>query len=92
MLQQGARLLLVGTVVRTHSDQERAHLERVGVGRAVVGERELALAIIRYVFGSFGVHEDMAAVAAETLQLPDPHTGRRRPAAAAPPAPGPDDG
>jgi CPA2 family monovalent cation:H+ antiporter-2 len=72
----------IDTVVRTHSDHERAHLERAGVGRAVVGERELALAIIRYAFGSFGVDEDMAAVAAETLQLPDPHTGRRRPSPA----------
>ena len=67
----------IDTVVRTHSDEERRHLERAGVGRAVVGERELALAIIRYAFGSFGIHEDMAAVAAETLQLPDPHSGRR---------------
>ncbi|HEY0021359.1 MAG TPA: YbaL family putative K(+) efflux transporter [Longimicrobium sp.] len=67
----------IDTVVRTHSDQERAHLERRGVGRAVVGERELALAIIRYAFGAFGVNENMAAIAAETLQLPDPHTGRR---------------
>jgi CPA2 family monovalent cation:H+ antiporter-2 len=67
----------IDTVVRTHSDEERAHLESIGVGRAVVGERELALAIVRYVFGSYGVREDMAAVAAELLQLPDPHTGRR---------------
>lgn len=67
----------IDTVVRTHSDEERAHLERSGVGRAVVGERELALAIIRYAFGSYDVHEDMAAVAAETLQLRDPHSGRR---------------
>jgi CPA2 family monovalent cation:H+ antiporter-2 len=67
----------IDTVVRTHSDQERAHLERRGVGRAVMGERELALAIIRYAFGAFGVSENMAAVAAETLQLPNPHTGRR---------------
>lgn len=67
----------IDTVVRTHSDQERAHLERRGVGRAVMGERELALAIIRYAFGAFGVNENMAAIAAETLQLTDPHTGRR---------------
>lgn len=40
------------------------------------GERKMALAIVRYVFGSYGVREDMAAVAAELLQLPDPHTGR----------------
>ncbi|HVH13857.1 MAG TPA: cation:proton antiporter, partial [Longimicrobium sp.] len=74
----------IDTVVRTHSDEERAHLERTGVGRAVVGERELALAIIRYAFSTFGVRQDMAAVAAQTLQLPDPHTGRR----AAPPEAG----
>ncbi|HEU4562056.1 MAG TPA: YbaL family putative K(+) efflux transporter [Longimicrobium sp.] len=67
----------IDTVVRTHSDEERAHLESIGVGRAVVGERELALAIVRYVFGSYGLREDMAAVAAEMLQLPDPHSGRR---------------
>jgi CPA2 family monovalent cation:H+ antiporter-2 len=77
----------IDTVVRTHSDEERAHLEQGGVGRAVVGERELALAIIRYAFGSFGVREDMAAVAAETLQLPDPHTGRRRRPPEPPPPP-----
>jgi CPA2 family monovalent cation:H+ antiporter-2 len=80
----------IDTVVRTHSDEERAHLERTGVGRAVVGERELALAIIRYAFGTYGVQGDMAAVAAETLQLPDPHTGRRR--SAAQPIPGARDG
>jgi CPA2 family monovalent cation:H+ antiporter-2 len=67
----------IDTVVRTHSDEERAHLESIGVDRAVVGEREMALAIVRYVFGSYGVREDMAALAAELLQLPDPHTGRR---------------
>jgi CPA2 family monovalent cation:H+ antiporter-2 len=81
----------IDTVVRTHSDEERAHLERTGVGRAVVGERELALAIIRYAFGTYGVQGDMAAVAAETLQLPDPHTGRRR-RSAAQPIPGARDG
>ena len=67
----------IDTVVRTHSDEERGHLEAHGVGRAVVGERELALAIVRYAFSSFGLREDMARVAAETLQLADPHTGRR---------------
>ncbi len=69
----------IDTVVRTHSDAERAYLERQGVGRAVVGERELAMGIVRYAFSSFGVERDMAEVAAQTLQLGDPHTGRRRP-------------
>jgi CPA2 family monovalent cation:H+ antiporter-2 len=67
----------IDTVVRTHSDEERRHLEAHGAGRAVVGERELALAIVRYAFNSFGIRGDMARVAAETLQLADPHTGRR---------------
>jgi CPA2 family monovalent cation:H+ antiporter-2 len=67
----------IDTVVRTHSDEERAYLERIGVGRAVVGERELALAIIRYAFSSFGIRQDMSQVAAETLGLADPHGGNR---------------
>ena len=67
----------IDIVVRTHSDEERAHLERMGVGRAVVAERELALAVVRYAFGTFAIQEDMSEVAARTLQLDDPHTGRR---------------
>ena len=67
----------IDTVVRTHSDAERAELEDMGVGRAVVAERELALAVVRYAFAAFGVDQDMAPVAAHTLQLEDPHTGRR---------------
>ena len=68
----------IDTVVRTHSDAERANLEAMGVGRAVVAERELAFAVIRYAFATYGVEEDMARLAAQTLQLDDPHTGRRR--------------
>ena len=67
----------IDAVVRTHSDGQRAALERLGVGRAVVAERELALAIVRYAFAAFGVEQDMSSVAARTLQLDDPHTGRR---------------
>ena len=69
----------IDVVVRTHSDAARAELEEMGVGRAVFAERELALAIVRYAFAAYGVQEDMARIAAETLQLEDPHTGRRRP-------------
>jgi CPA2 family monovalent cation:H+ antiporter-2 len=32
----------IETVVRTHSEEERAYLEANGVGMAVLGERELA--------------------------------------------------
>ena len=38
----------IASVVRTHSAEERAYLERAGVGHAVMGERELALAMARY--------------------------------------------
>jgi len=38
----------IDTVVRTHSDEERAHLEGLNVGLAVVGERELARTMARY--------------------------------------------
>jgi monovalent cation:H+ antiporter-2, CPA2 family len=36
------------TVVRTHSEEERAYLERAGADLAVVGERELARTMARY--------------------------------------------
>lgn len=66
----------IDTVVRTHSDSERARLEREGVGRAVMSEREVALAIIRYVVGKYDLDQDMGLLAAEMLQLDDPHRGR----------------
>ncbi len=47
----------VDTVVRTHSDNERAYLEKLGVGAAVMGERELAQAMARYALRSCGVSE-----------------------------------
>lgn len=47
-------------VVRTHSDTERAHLERQGVGMAVMGERELALAMMDYALRSSGIDGEAA--------------------------------
>ena len=38
----------IDTVVRTHGAVEQVYLERVGVGRAVHGERELAASMARY--------------------------------------------
>jgi CPA2 family monovalent cation:H+ antiporter-2 len=38
----------IGSVVRTHSEEEQAYLERAGVGMAVMGERELARAMARH--------------------------------------------
>jgi monovalent cation:H+ antiporter-2, CPA2 family len=45
----------VAIVVRTHSESERQHLESIGVFRAVVGERELALGMTRYALRSLSV-------------------------------------
>ena len=47
-------------VVRTHSESERRYLESLGVSRAVVGERELALGITRYALRSLGIDADEA--------------------------------
>ena len=66
----------IDIVARTHSDQERISLEAHGVGRAVVGERELALGMVRYAYHSFGVKRDMSELASRMLNLQDPHTGR----------------
>ncbi len=38
----------IDTVVRTHNDIEREHFEKEGVGRVVMGERELALGMTDY--------------------------------------------
>lgn len=66
----------IDVAVRTHSDQEREEMEGRGVGRAVVAEREVALALLRYTFGTFEVDADMLDVAVKTLQLSNPHDGR----------------
>ena len=44
----------IDTVVRTHGATEQVYLERVGVGRAVHGERELASSMARYALESLG--------------------------------------
>ncbi len=45
----------IASVVRTHSEEERAYLERAGVGLAVMGERELARTMARYALQAAGV-------------------------------------
>ena len=42
----------IDTVVRTHSDREREYLESIGVGLAVMGERELARRMADYAVAS----------------------------------------
>jgi CPA2 family monovalent cation:H+ antiporter-2 len=47
----------IDIVVRTHSDTEREHFEKQGVGRVVMGERELARGMTDYAIKSLA-HSD----------------------------------
>ena len=51
-------------VARTHSDTEFAKLEALGVGRVVMGERELARGMLEYSLRSLGVPAERARAAA----------------------------
>ena len=54
VLEQARRLNpSIASVVRTHSEEERAYLERAGVTMAVMGERELARTMARYALEMF---------------------------------------
>jgi K+:H+ antiporter len=55
----------IDTVVRTHGAAEQAYLEQTGVGRAVLGEQELAMSMAAYVLESLREKE----VARETVGL-----------------------
>jgi CPA2 family monovalent cation:H+ antiporter-2 len=59
----------VEVIVRTHSDEERAFLEQSGATVAMIGERELAVSMMRHVLRRFDVEHDMAQVAARALRL-----------------------
>lgn len=56
----------IDTIVATHSERDLAWLDRHKVGLAVMGERELAASMTRYVLRCFGVDvQEAKAVAAE---------------------------
>ena len=50
----------IDTAVRTHSAAELAHLEREGIGVAIMGARELALGLMDYALRSLGMAEEKA--------------------------------
>jgi CPA2 family monovalent cation:H+ antiporter-2 len=50
----------IDTVVRTHSDREREYLERLEVGDAVMGEREVARTMARYALRRYGIMDTRA--------------------------------
>jgi CPA2 family monovalent cation:H+ antiporter-2 len=52
----------IDTAVRTHNVGELAHLERQGVGVAIMGERELALGLMYYSLKSLGVSDEKASL------------------------------
>jgi CPA2 family monovalent cation:H+ antiporter-2 len=58
----------IDTVVRTHSTLELQHFEKQGVGRVMMGERELALGMTEYALQSLGVPEDRSHRLAEGLR------------------------
>jgi monovalent cation:H+ antiporter-2, CPA2 family len=50
----------IDTLVRTHSDSERRHLEHEGVGLVLMPERELGFGMALYALRSLGVGEGEA--------------------------------
>jgi monovalent cation:H+ antiporter-2, CPA2 family len=57
----------IQTAVRIHSESEYTHLQDVGVGFVVLGERELALTIADYTLSCFGL---LASRRPSTVQPP----------------------
>ncbi|QCO17636.1 Kef family K(+) transporter (plasmid) [Azospirillum brasilense] len=59
----------IDTAVRTHSDAEVAHLERQGVGLAIMGERELAFGLMDYALRSFGSSDDRVRAVVQGVRV-----------------------
>jgi monovalent cation:H+ antiporter-2, CPA2 family len=58
----------IDVVVRTHSDQEQALFEQLGVSKALMGERELAFGMAYHSLRSLGVDDDRADDIVEGLR------------------------
>jgi CPA2 family monovalent cation:H+ antiporter-2 len=63
-----ARNPAIDIVVRTHSDQEQALFEQLGVSKALMGERELAFGMAYHSLRSLGVGDDRADDIVEGLR------------------------
>jgi CPA2 family monovalent cation:H+ antiporter-2 len=59
----------IDTAVRTQSEAEVAHLERQGVGVAIMGERELAFGLMDYALRSLGVPHDRARLVVQGVRV-----------------------
>jgi monovalent cation:H+ antiporter-2, CPA2 family len=64
----------IDTLARTHSENERDYLERHGVGLALLGEHELALALAHHALVRMGCAEDQADAAVIALRRRRPMT------------------
>jgi monovalent cation:H+ antiporter-2, CPA2 family len=58
----------IETVVRTHGEAEQVYFERLGVSRAVMGERELALGMAHYSLRALGRSDDEADVVLQAIR------------------------
>ncbi|HEU4647806.1 MAG TPA: YbaL family putative K(+) efflux transporter [Gemmatimonadales bacterium] len=58
----------INTVVRTHGEAEQAYFERLGVGRVMMGERELALSMAHYSLQVLGRSDDEADAVVQAIR------------------------
>jgi CPA2 family monovalent cation:H+ antiporter-2 len=58
----------IDTAVRAHTEGELARLDRLGVGIAIMGARELALGLMDYALRSLGVPEDKAHIVVQQMR------------------------
>ncbi len=58
----------IDTVVRAHSEDERAWLEEHGVGLALIGEHELALGLAQYALVQMGCGEEEAHATVDAMR------------------------
>ena len=65
----------IDTLVRAHSAEEMAYLEAAAVGKAVMGERELALVMMGYALKSLGLDADNAAMVVARFAAARPGAG-----------------
>jgi CPA2 family monovalent cation:H+ antiporter-2 len=62
----------IDVVVRTHSESEYQALRERHIGRVILGEHELARAMLRHALGSFGVSPERTRLLTEDADEPAP--------------------
>ncbi len=62
----------IDVVIRTHSENEYQLLREKHIGRVILGEHELARAMLRHALGSFGVAPERARLLTDDANPPDP--------------------